>query len=66
MREAAKLLEESNKPSTGSINERNTSEELQKLFGPYRQMPANNWQALQEAKLPKAKGQRGWVPMFNR
>ena len=65
MREAAKLLEESNKQSTGSINERNTSEELQKLFAPYRQTPTNNRQALQEAKPPKAKRQRGWVPMFN-
>ena len=66
MREAAKLLEESNKQSTtGSINERNTSEELQKLFGPYRQTPANNRQALQEEKPPKAKGQRGLVPMLN-
>ena len=46
MREAAKLLEELNKQSTGSINERNTSEGLQKLFAPYRQTPTNNRQAL--------------------
>ena len=65
MREVAKLLEESNKQSTGSINERNMSEELQKLFAPYRQTPTNNQQALQEPKPPKAKRQRGWVPIFN-
>ena len=35
MHEAAKLLEESNKQSTGCINERNTSEELQKRFASY-------------------------------
>ena len=58
MREVAKLLEELNKQSTGRINERNMSEELQKLFAPYRQMLTNNRQALQEAKPPKAKGQR--------
>ena len=60
---ATKLLKELNKES--SI-ERNMSEELQKLFAPYRrQTPANNRQILQEAK-PKPKRQQGWFPMFSR
>ena len=59
---ATKLLKESNKePSI----ERNMSEELQKLFAPYRrQTSTNNRQILQEAK-PKPKRQQGWFPMFS-
>ena len=64
MREAAKLLEESNKESNNQI-QKNTAEELPKLFAPYRREPTSNRQALQEAKPPKAKRQRSWVPMFN-
>lgn len=68
MREAAKLLEESNKES-GNERRSNSSEELQKLFAPYRKESTTGTstrQTIQEAKPPKAKRQRcGWFPMFN-
>ncbi|XP_028412592.1 uncharacterized protein LOC114535489 [Dendronephthya gigantea] len=65
MREAAKLLEESNKDSAQQT-ERTTSEELSKLFAPYRREATSNRQTVQEAKPPKPKRQRcSWVPMFN-
>ena len=69
VREAAKLLEDSNKSSGNEVqsSQTNATEELQKLFAPYRRESTSTRQTLQAAKPPKAKRQRNcsWVPMFN-
>ena len=67
MREAAKLLDDSNKEHGDRPAETSTSSEMQKLFAPYRREATSSRQTSQVARPPKPpKRQRGsWAPMFN-
>jgi hypothetical protein len=67
MREAAKLLEDSEKKEDKKVDTAtaSTTEELRKLFAPYSTERKNPCQTVQNPKPAKRKRTSGWFPMFN-